>query len=740
MKITFKKIRHLYLFYGILNAVLIISITISISYLYSKQAWLSTFEQKLNNELINLSELKASSKNFAKGEKFEDDFYKEGVDNQQIELIKQINSSKQILNELHQTYYINNLHFNENIKALLSDYDILISQNELLFDYIRKIGNSNNGVLLNLKNAHQDFEQKLNTYPSNQTINEDLKQSMFLINLLVRNKDELLITEIEKRMDRIKSVVSLPDTTSGDYRMLRLSDSFQNLEYIYLDLAKTILEIGIAHQSGLIFIMEDRYQKANFRLHESLRIIKQENNSIQTNTFITLSGLFLLVVILNFVSALYFIQYSRNFAEAFEDHLDALQSGEFIKIRRNKIPHEAFDLVDAMENFSIKFINSGKYIASISAGNNITEKNKTDHLEWLFPFMNKVRQNIEDLNAQLKTERTRQSKMQWIKNGTEKLTEVMRQEFDSPLLHSNKIIFALIQYLDIPMGAIYHVKEENGTKLIEMAASFAYGKEKQLYKKIAFGEGMIGTAASERKTLNLTNIPDGYFNIVSGFSESKPKNIIVCPIMLNDEIFGVIELASLLRFKDEEILFVEEVCKSIAYSFAISKVYMDTLNLFEGANLEISHYKSENEALLIDNDALNLKFKNLKELGADNENIVEKLNEFAIMIYLDLDGNILEVNSRFEQFFKAEKKKFLHSNYREYMIESDNDFDFENTWRELRAGYQHEFNQKVIVANEEFWLNQHYFPMKDQKGRVKGIKIMAFDITDKLKVENHSIT
>jgi PAS domain-containing protein len=360
------------------------------------------------------------------------------------------------------------------------------------------------------------------------------------------------------------------------------------------------------------------------------------------------------------------------------------------------------------------------------------------YLESFYSSFLKLRQTLEKLNQQIRDERKSQSEMVWIKSGIDRLTEVMRREYDNPLLHANEIINMLVDYLKIPIGAIYLFKQENNIRYLEMASAFAFGTEKQLYKKIAFGEGIIGTAASEQKTINVTNIPENYFNIISGFGETKPKNIIASPIKLNEDIFGVIELASLSRFKDEEINFVEEVCKTVAYSFAISKVYMDTMNLLDNSNLQIAQLEAENESLINDYEDLNNNYKGHVAKSSDNEFIVSRINDLAIRLILDLDGNILEVNPRFEILFRADRKKFIQSNYRDYMAGAifKDDIDFEFLWRDIRAGIQHEIELGIIIANQEYWLKQHFFPVKDEMGRVKKIHVIAFDISERIRLQN----
>ena len=334
-------------------------------------------------------------------------------------------------------------------------------------------------------------------------------------------------------------------------------------------------------------------------------------------------------------------------------------------------------------------------------------------------------------------EKKQHEELVWIKTGIDRLTDVMRREYENPLLHANEIINMLVAYLNIPVGAIYLVKEENHAKYVEMASAFAYGKEKQLYKKLAFGEGIVGTAASERKTYNITNVPHNYFNIVSALGETKPKNVVVSPIKLGEEIYGVIELASLSKFKDEEVKFVEEVCKTVAYSFAISKVYIDTLTLFENSNLQIAELESENQLLMNDYNDLNKSYKELALKSTDNEFLVSRLNELAIRLLLDLDGNILAINPRFELIFRADKMKFIQTNYRDYLTNAKfvGELDFEYFWKEIRAGINLDMEFSLLIAGNEFWFKQYFYPVKDEMGRVKKIQVIGFDITDKIKLQ-----
>jgi PAS domain-containing protein len=159
------------------------------------------------------------------------------------------------------------------------------------------------------------------------------------------------------------------------------------------------------------------------------------------------------------------------------------------------------------------------------------------------------------------------------------------------------------------------------------------------------------------------------------------------------------------------------------------------LSQFESSNLQIAELEAENESLKNDYEDINNDLKILTSKSFDNDFMVARLNDISIRLTLDIDGNILEVNSRFEHLFRADRKKFIQSNYRDYMADASftENIDFEYFWKDIRAGMQQEIETGIMIANQEYWLKQYFFPVKDDLGRVKKIQVISFDITDNIK-------
>lgn len=144
----------------------------------------------------------------------------------------------------------------------------------------------------------------------------------------------------------------------------------------------------------------------------------------------------------------------------------------------------------------------------------------------------------------------------------------------------NETIRNLIRYMDANYGAIYiYVDDETEEPYLEMKATYAADRKKFIQKKVSLYEGMVGICAVEKTMQVIDDIPKDYIKIGSGFGNTTPSNLIVIPLLLNDEIFGVIELCRTEKFEDYRIKFLERLAEDIAST--ISYVKINTRNLFK---------------------------------------------------------------------------------------------------------------------------------------------------------------
>jgi transcriptional regulator with GAF, ATPase, and Fis domain len=119
-----------------------------------------------------------------------------------------------------------------------------------------------------------------------------------------------------------------------------------------------------------------------------------------------------------------------------------------------------------------------------------------------------------------------------------------------------KILNTVCNELEACQGALYITKQRNQKRLLELTASYAYYFAESKTICYEFGEGLIGQVAKEGKTINISTIPEGYITIVSGLGSSSPNHLIIVPLLFENSVAGILEIASFKKITktDEEYL------------------------------------------------------------------------------------------------------------------------------------------------------------------------------------------
>ena len=216
----------------------------------------------------------------------------------------------------------------------------------------------------------------------------------------------------------------------------------------------------------------------------------------------------------------------------------------------------------------------------------------------------------------------------WLKTGQAELNEAMRGDLDVIAL-ARKVITYVSKYLEVQVGTLYLYDEEN--KALRLKASYAYNHRKGLSNVFKLGDGLVGQAALELEMLIVTDVPKDYLQIISGTGYTAPRNIIVAPIIYENALKAVIELASLKPFSDNSQQFLATVTENIAISIASaqSRVKMNALlaksqQQTEELTAQQEELRATNEELeertqALENNEIELKSK---QAALENSNVV----------------------------------------------------------------------------------------------------------------------
>ncbi|MFI9029355.1 HAMP domain-containing protein [Streptomyces sp. NPDC053560] len=140
------------------------------------------------------------------------------------------------------------------------------------------------------------------------------------------------------------------------------------------------------------------------------------------------------------------------------------------------------------------------------------------------------------------------------------------------------------------------------------------------------GETLIGTAAEEKRTILVENVPSGYLKISSGLGEAPPANVIVLPVLFEDKVLGVIELASFQPFTQIQKDFLSQIAEMIATSVNTISVNTKTeillsqsQELTEQLKERSAELESRQRALELSNSELEEKAEQLRKQNRDIE-------------------------------------------------------------------------------------------------------------------------
>ena len=97
-------------------------------------------------------------------------------------------------------------------------------------------------------------------------------------------------------------------------------------------------------------------------------------------------------------------------------------------------------------------------------------------------------------------------------------------------------------------------------------ASYGYRPRRSVPDRFAIGEGIVGQAAAQRAPIVLESVPRDYIRISSGLGEAKPSSIVVLPVLFEDQVLGVVELASFQSFSEVHMQFLGQLMEIIGVS------------------------------------------------------------------------------------------------------------------------------------------------------------------------------
>ena len=304
---------------------------------------------------------------------------------------------------------------------------------------------------------------------------------------------------------------------------------------------------------------------------------------------------------------------------------------------------EIGEMAEAVEKLVSGLRSTSHFAENIGKGNYAAEYTPLSKEDVLGNALIEMRSNLQAVAEEDK-------RRNWATEGLAKFGEILRKNNDNINVLSDIIISNLVKYVKANQGGLYIVNDESeGDHYLEMAACYAWDKKKYVEQKVYIGEGLTGQAWVEKDTIYLTDVPDNYITITSGLGEANPSSILIVPLKINEDVYGIIEIASFNLFADYEIEFVEKIAESIASTLSSVKINERTQKLLEESTELTEQMRAQEEEMRQNMEELQATQEEMQRGQQDREAKESIINSTSMMFELNSQLKISFVNSNVTQ-------------------------------------------------------------------------------------------
>ena len=381
------------------------------------------------------------------------------------------------------------------------------------------------------------------------------KEADPLIKSLIKEKEKLTVIELNSYQ-----------TTKQEY----INALFGNIKEIENQI-KESSEIITDNLHSLLKIIEKNYSDRNEQKNELFR-------AAQINVLI-----FLIVIILLF--ALIFAYTSKYIFKplaGIQEFIILLTGGEIPDELHLNSGKDLVIMTSGLNKITSDLKNAVNFSKALSAGNFSSSFQPVSENDSLGNTLLTLKESLIKSQEEESIRKQEEFQRQKTNEGLTMFAEILRQHSENIQDLADTVISSLVNFMDANQGALFFLNDENPENIFyELIGAYAYNRKKYLTKEVKLGEGLVGAVALEKYTVYMTDIPEDYIEIESGTGTANPRSVLIVPLKIEDQVLGVIELASFNEFKKEEIATVEKIAESIASSLSNAKINMQTSKLNE---------------------------------------------------------------------------------------------------------------------------------------------------------------
>jgi HAMP domain-containing protein/CheY-like chemotaxis protein/signal transduction histidine kinase len=228
-----------------------------------------------------------------------------------------------------------------------------------------------------------------------------------------------------------------------------------------------------------------------------------------------------------------------------------------------------------------------------------------------------LKDNLNTMIDNLRLTTDRNTEQDWLKTNLARFTGMLQGQRDLATV-GRMLLSELTPLVNAQQGVIYQMGSEESAEMVLLSAFAGDGEDGHL-RRLKLGEGLVGQCASEKRRMLIADLPPNTIAIRSGLFEAVPRNVIVLPVLFEDRVKAVIELASLSSFTTSQLAFLEQLTASIGIVLNSIEATMQTEGLLKQSQQLATELQVQQKELQQTNEQLAQKAQQLAEQNVEVE-------------------------------------------------------------------------------------------------------------------------
>jgi CheY-like chemotaxis protein/signal transduction histidine kinase/HAMP domain-containing protein len=260
-----------------------------------------------------------------------------------------------------------------------------------------------------------------------------------------------------------------------------------------------------------------------------------------------------------------------------------------------------------------------------------------------------LKDNINTMIDNLRLTTDRNTEQDWLKTNLAKFTNMLQGQRDLATV-GRLLLTELTPLVNAQLGVIYQVEGEN-SQTLRLLSAYADDGANGHPQRVRVGEGLIGQCAADKRRLLITELPAYAVPIGSALFKVVPHNIIVLPVLFENQVKAVIELASVAKFTALQTIFLEQLTDSIGIVVNSIEATMQTEGLLTQSQQLAGELQTQQRELQQTNEQLEQKAQQLAERNVEVERKNQEIEQARRA--LEEKASELALTSKYKSEFLA---------------------------------------------------------------------------------------